>query len=148
MSDSGTVVVTEYGGRHRFTYAIHPFGSKLVPLGICTDALSNILVCDGMNSTVQMLNKDGQFLSYLLIRPPGTFRPCSLSYDINTHRLWVGSYNNKKVCVYRYVTRLDTSAGIICIFYHLLYNLVRGGKFSFIKKYEFYICCTYFLVKL
>uniref|UniRef100_K1Q2B4 Tripartite motif-containing protein 2 n=1 Tax=Magallana gigas TaxID=29159 RepID=K1Q2B4_MAGGI len=111
VSDSGTVVVTEYGGRHRFTYAIHPFGSKLVPLGICTDALSNILVCDGMNSTVQMLNKDGQFLSYLLIRPPGTFRPCSLSYDINTHRLWVGSYNNKKVCVYRYVTRLDTSAG-------------------------------------
>uniref|UniRef100_A0A8W8NXJ8 Uncharacterized protein n=1 Tax=Magallana gigas TaxID=29159 RepID=A0A8W8NXJ8_MAGGI len=32
--------------------------------------------------------------------------PYSLSYDVNTHRLWVGSYNNK-VCVYRYITRQD-----------------------------------------
>uniref|UniRef100_A0A8W8NJ26 Uncharacterized protein n=1 Tax=Magallana gigas TaxID=29159 RepID=A0A8W8NJ26_MAGGI len=34
--------------------------------------------------------------------------PWSLSYDVNTHRLWVGSlwYNNK-VCVYRYITRQD-----------------------------------------
>uniref|UniRef100_A0A8W8NJ17 Uncharacterized protein n=1 Tax=Magallana gigas TaxID=29159 RepID=A0A8W8NJ17_MAGGI len=30
----------------------------------------------------------------------------SLSYDVNTHRLWVGSLDNK-VRVYRYITRQD-----------------------------------------
>lgn len=36
----GAVVVTDHGGRHRFTY------QELDPGGICTDSLSNILVCD------------------------------------------------------------------------------------------------------
>nr|XP_034309445.1 uncharacterized protein LOC117683739 [Crassostrea gigas] len=40
---SGAVVVTERGGRHRFSYTGHPSGSGLRPRGICTDALSHIL---------------------------------------------------------------------------------------------------------
>uniref|UniRef100_K1Q7V4 Tripartite motif-containing protein 3 n=1 Tax=Magallana gigas TaxID=29159 RepID=K1Q7V4_MAGGI len=104
---SDAVVVTERGGRHRFSYTGHPSGSGLLPCGICTDALSHILVCDDITNTVQMLNKDGQFLSHLLTKSQGMGEPWSLSYDINTHRLWVGSWNNKKVCVYRYITRQD-----------------------------------------
>ncbi|XP_052693196.1 uncharacterized protein LOC128171447 [Crassostrea angulata] len=103
---SGTVVVTERGGRHRFSYTGHPSGSRLWPCGICTDALSHILVCDGRTKTVQMINKDGQFLSHLLTKSQEMGVPWSLSYDVNTHRLWVG-YNNNKVCVYRYITRQD-----------------------------------------
>ncbi|XP_065937105.1 uncharacterized protein [Magallana gigas] len=109
VSESGAVVVTERGGRHRFSYTGHPSGSGLLPYGICTDALSHILVCDLITSTVQMINKDGQFLSHLLTKSQEMGRPYSLSYDVNTHRLWVGSglwYNNK-VCVYRYITRQD-----------------------------------------
>nr|XP_034319965.1 uncharacterized protein LOC105329701 [Crassostrea gigas]XP_034319967.1 uncharacterized protein LOC105329701 [Crassostrea gigas]XP_034319968.1 uncharacterized protein LOC105329701 [Crassostrea gigas]XP_034319969.1 uncharacterized protein LOC105329701 [Crassostrea gigas]XP_034319970.1 uncharacterized protein LOC105329701 [Crassostrea gigas]XP_034319971.1 uncharacterized protein LOC105329701 [Crassostrea gigas]XP_034319972.1 uncharacterized protein LOC105329701 [Crassostrea gigas]XP_03431997 len=102
----GTVVVTERGGRHRFSYTEHPSGSGLWPRGICTDALSHILVCDLSTNTVQMINKDGQFLSHLLTEPQEMGVPRSLSYDVNTHRLWVGSLN-KKVCVYRYITRQD-----------------------------------------
>nr|XP_034320737.1 tripartite motif-containing protein 3-like [Crassostrea gigas] len=109
ISESGAVVVTERGGRHRFSYTGHPSGSGLQPRGICTDALSHILVCDGTTNTVQMINKDGQFLSHLLTKSQEMDEPYSLSYDVNTHRLWVGSgsYNNKKVCVYRYITRQD-----------------------------------------
>ncbi|XP_065932364.1 uncharacterized protein [Magallana gigas] len=108
-SESGTVVVTERGGRHRFSYTGHPSGSELQPWGICTDALSHILVCDHRTNTVQMINKDGQFLSHLLTEPQEMGDPCSLSYDVNTHRLWVGSglRDNNKVCVYRYITRQD-----------------------------------------
>ncbi|XP_065937580.1 uncharacterized protein [Magallana gigas] len=106
VSDIYTVVVTERGGRHRFSYTGHPSGSELRPWGICTDALSHILVCDGTTKTVQMLDKDGQFLSHLLTKSQEMGGPWSLSYDVNTHRLWVGSYNNK-VCVYRYITRQD-----------------------------------------
>nr|XP_034310540.1 uncharacterized protein LOC117684056 [Crassostrea gigas]XP_034310541.1 uncharacterized protein LOC117684056 [Crassostrea gigas]XP_034310543.1 uncharacterized protein LOC117684056 [Crassostrea gigas]XP_034310544.1 uncharacterized protein LOC117684056 [Crassostrea gigas]XP_034310545.1 uncharacterized protein LOC117684056 [Crassostrea gigas] len=103
--ESGAVVVTEHGGRHRFSYTGHPSGSRLRPLGICTDALLHILLCDGDTKTVHMLDKDGQFLSHLLTESQEMGQPWSLSYDVNTHRLWVGSYN--KVCVYRYITRQD-----------------------------------------
>nr|XP_034310500.1 uncharacterized protein LOC117684045 [Crassostrea gigas] len=107
VSDAGAVVVTECGGRHRFSYTGHPSGSVLMPHGICTDVLSHILVCDDFSQTVQMLDRDGQFLSHLLIRPSGIIHPNSLSYDVNTHRLWVGSRDNNMVVVYRYITRQD-----------------------------------------
>uniref|UniRef100_K1PFM4 Tripartite motif-containing protein 2 n=1 Tax=Magallana gigas TaxID=29159 RepID=K1PFM4_MAGGI len=107
ISESGAVVVTERGGRHRFSYTGNPSGSGLGPCGICTDALSHILVCDWRTKTVQMLDSNGQFLSHLLIRPSGIFSPWSLSYDVNTHRLWVGSYINNTVVIYRYITRQD-----------------------------------------
>lgn len=45
VSDSnlaGAVVVTYYKGKYRFTYAKHP--PKFFPLGVCTDAMSHILV--------------------------------------------------------------------------------------------------------
>nr|XP_034310377.1 uncharacterized protein LOC109620626 [Crassostrea gigas] len=104
---SGVVVVTERGGRHRFSYTGHPSRSGLRPRGICTDALSHILVCDEWTNTVQMLDKDGQFLSHLLTKSQEMGEPRCLSYDVNTHRLWVGSGYNNKVCVYRYITRQD-----------------------------------------
>lgn len=111
VSDLMAVVVTDRGGIHRFTYTGHPPGSTLVPLGVCTDALSHILVCDYMTSTVQMLNRDGEFLSHLLVRPLGIFSPQSLSYDVNTHCLWVGSECNNNMCVYSYITRQDSFFG-------------------------------------
>nr|XP_034309426.1 uncharacterized protein LOC117683722 [Crassostrea gigas] len=96
----------------RYVYGLHtvnrhPSGSGLRPCGICTDVLSHILVCDYKTKTVQMLDKDGQFLSHLLTEPQEMGEPYSLSYDVNTHRLWVGSWDNNKVCVYRYITRQD-----------------------------------------
>ncbi|XP_065939210.1 uncharacterized protein [Magallana gigas] len=108
VSDSfSAVVVTERGGRHRFSYTGPPSGSELWPRGICTDALSHILVCDIRTNTVQMIDMDGQFLSHLLIRPSGIFYPRSLSYDVITHCLWVGSRSNNTVVIYRYITRQD-----------------------------------------
>nr|XP_034309446.1 uncharacterized protein LOC117683740 [Crassostrea gigas] len=95
------------GGRHRFSYTGRPSGSGLIPRGICTDALSHILVCDIRTKTVQMLDKDGQFLSHLLTESQEMGEPWDLSYDVNTHRLWVGSRDNNKLCVYRYITRQD-----------------------------------------
>ncbi|XP_056003839.1 uncharacterized protein LOC130046480 [Ostrea edulis] len=101
----GAVVVTEHGGRHRFSYTGPPSGSSLHPYGICTDALSHILVCDYYTDTVQMIDKDGHFLSLLLTRQHGINRPRSLNYDDKTHLLWVGSYLTNTVSVYRYLQR-------------------------------------------
>ncbi|XP_062612814.1 uncharacterized protein LOC134274559 [Saccostrea cucullata] len=105
---NGAVVVTESGGRHRFSYRGLPSGSGLLPLGICTDALSHILVCDLITDTIHMLGRDGHFLSFILTRHQGINKPMGLSYDDKTHLLWVGlRYGEKRLCVYRYIERQD-----------------------------------------
>ncbi|XP_078330663.1 uncharacterized protein LOC144624640 [Crassostrea virginica] len=59
------LVVTDHEGNHRFSYTDTPFGSKLLPRGICTDALSHILVCDFITKTIQILDKGGKFLLHI-----------------------------------------------------------------------------------
>ena len=106
VSDWLRVVVTERGGRHRFSYTRPPSGSPLSPRGICTDALSHILVCDAITHTVQMIDKDGHFLSLLLTEQHGRYRPWGLNYDDKTHLLWVGSEFTDTVRVYIYIHAL------------------------------------------
>ncbi|XP_061167213.1 uncharacterized protein LOC133176057 [Saccostrea echinata] len=106
------VVVTECGGRYRFSYTGPPSRSELYPQGMCTDALSHILVCDGITDTVQMINRDGHFLSLIETRQQGIDTPCGLSYDDKTHSLFVGSLDNSRVCVYRYIQRQYCPKGI------------------------------------
>ncbi|XP_062578318.1 uncharacterized protein LOC134240243, partial [Saccostrea cucullata] len=88
------IVVTNCGGRHRFTYSGPPSGSGLLPLGICTDALSHILVCDWITQSVQIIDCDRHFLSQILTPQHGIDKPLGLSYDYTTHTLFVGSSNN------------------------------------------------------
>ncbi|XP_078320781.1 uncharacterized protein LOC144617652 isoform X2 [Crassostrea virginica] len=109
----GAVVVMSSEGVHRFSYtrpsSLSLPASQLEPLGICTDVMSRILVSDLLNGIVQMLDRDGQFLSNILTRQtPGIdYIPRSLSYDVNTHAVWVGSgsYNNNTMSVCRYINR-------------------------------------------
>lgn len=119
VSDSNALVVTEREGRHRFSYTGHPTGSGVQPKGICTDALSHILVCDHKNKTVQMLDKDGQFLYNLPIRLERIYLSRSLCYDFTTHSLWVGSENNNLACVYKYDDRQDLLTGKCRMFSYL-----------------------------
>lgn len=106
------VVVTDREGGHRFSYTGHPPKSGLEPRGICTDVLSNILVCDDSTLKVHILDKNGRFLSHLFMNPSLVFEPRSLGYDFNTHRLWIGSRFNNDVCIYNYITRQEPSNGM------------------------------------
>lgn len=71
-TNNGDVVVADFdfaadgGGYYRFSYTGPPFGPRLEPHGVCTDALSHILVCDSGTNTVQIIDRDGHFLSHLL----------------------------------------------------------------------------------
>ncbi|XP_062578319.1 uncharacterized protein LOC134240245 [Saccostrea cucullata] len=100
VSDWGCVVVTDRGGKHRFSYKGHPSGAELCPLGICTDALSHILLCDYITESVQILDRNGEFLSQIQISSHGINYPRSLSYDADTHLLWVGSADDSRVNIY------------------------------------------------
>lgn len=106
----GELIVTSREGIHRFTYTgPSPSGRGLfLPQGICTDVLSNILVYDGITHTVQIIDKDGRFLSYILAR---NSIGGSLSYDMSTHQLLVGSRNSNIVDVYRYIDRHTSFTG-------------------------------------
>ncbi|XP_078341903.1 uncharacterized protein LOC111100239 [Crassostrea virginica] len=110
VSDWGreAVVVTSGEGVHRFSYTGPPSGSELAPRGICTDVMSHILVSDANSSTVQMLDRDGQFLSYVLTRhktPGMDYKPWSLSYDVTTHAVWVGSVYKNTMSVCQHINR-------------------------------------------
>ena len=113
----GAVVVSNREGRHRFSHTGYPSELGLIPFGICTDALLNILVCDGKTGAVHMLNQDGDFLSYLLTSESTGINgiPFSLSYDVRTHLLFVGSKMKNSVSVYRHINRVDTLHGILLI---------------------------------
>ncbi|XP_062569480.1 RING finger protein nhl-1-like [Saccostrea cucullata] len=104
VSDFGdlAVVVTDRRGGFRFSCKESPKGSKLCPWGICTDALSNILVCDIYSSTIHIFDKHGHFLAHLPTLD-GIERPLDLNYDDNTHTIWVGSFNNNTVNIYRVI---------------------------------------------
>lgn len=109
MSDldwSGAVVVTDRRGVHLFTYTGHPSGTEIRPHGICTDALSRILVCDTISESVHMLDRNGHFISFFLAKSEDIIEPCSLSFDSKTNRVWVGSYTDK-VFVYRINTKQE-----------------------------------------
>ncbi|XP_062611588.1 uncharacterized protein LOC134273411 [Saccostrea cucullata] len=114
VSDSSryAVVVTDRDGNYRFSYTGPPSGSGLYPCGICTDALSHILLCDWRTRSVQMLDSDGHYLTEIKTPQHGIDSPRGLSYDDKTHLLWVGAQgNNNTVNLYR-VVDTDSLTGV------------------------------------
>ncbi|XP_062569600.1 uncharacterized protein LOC134231631, partial [Saccostrea cucullata] len=96
------VVVTDRRGRHRFSYTGPPSGSRLYPRGICTDALSHILLCDYITDTLHIIDQDGLYLTQIETKQHGIDTPHSLSYDDITRSVWVGSWDNT-VNIYRLI---------------------------------------------
>ncbi|XP_062618281.1 uncharacterized protein LOC134279882 [Saccostrea cucullata] len=111
VTDYLRVVVTDRDGNYRFSYTGPPSGSRLLPCGICTDALSHILVCDWITESVQMLDSEGHYLTEIQTRQHGINEPWGLSYDDKTHLLWVGSEYNNTVNIYR-VVDTDSLTGV------------------------------------
>lgn len=93
-------------GQHRFYYTETASGYPLIASGICTDTLSHILVSYG--STVLMLNKDGQFISYLMTLCNET--PIILKFDYKKHLLWIRD-KTYMISAYRYIERQDVLTG-------------------------------------
>ena len=71
------------------------------PCGICTDVLGHILVCDGVSDTVDLLDQDGRFLSFILSSQRGIKPPRGVCVD-DENNLYVGQLTNT-VKVYKYL---------------------------------------------
>lgn len=104
VSDSGTaVVVTDHKGKDRFSYTGPSSMSRLEPRGICTDPLSNILVCDNVSESVHVIDKNGQF-QFLLRLKKDKWDIFGLSYNVHSKQLWIGSQDSK-IYVLRYLKK-------------------------------------------
>lgn len=111
-SGRGAIVVTDRGGRYRFSYTGNSSTSKISPRGVCTDVLSHILFIDQRTETIHIIDVDGQFLRHLLTNPPvEDIQLNGMNYDVNSQLLWIGT--NNRVFVYRHINR---SLTLICEF--------------------------------
>ena len=102
----GSVVVTDHKGSYRFEHTGRHLAEEFHVHGLCTDALSHILV--NSKYVIYMLDKDGHFLTELLLRPSILHYPKWLNYDFSSHLLLVSSgfsYGTSEVSVYRYINR-------------------------------------------
>ncbi|XP_062613401.1 uncharacterized protein LOC134275166 [Saccostrea cucullata] len=105
------VVVMDKSGRHRFNYrGQHQSGFH--PSGICTDILGQVLVCDTSNSSVHLLDQDGQFLRLLLTREYELDFPMALCVD-DKHNLYVGDMLSNTISVYKYLQETEDSKSCI-----------------------------------
>ena len=76
----------EYTGQDDRTYYDRkPFS----PHGLCTDNAGRVLVTDFQNNRVHILDRDGQFLQYLLTKEQGLIMPWSINVDSEGYA-WVG----------------------------------------------------------
>ena len=98
--NKGAVVVVNKSGQHRFSYTGSGFG--LGPLGICTDVLGHILVCDEVSDSVHLLDQDGEFISVILSRLQGINYSHAVCVDDETH-LYVGEAVTNTMTVYKYL---------------------------------------------
>lgn len=104
------VVVTDCHGRHRFSFSMHPTGRSIKPFGICTNELSHIIVYNNNTGTVLVIDKNGNFILDMDIGMPWHAQ-LSLSYDVTTHRLWVGTFNSNTLYIYMLITRQNALKG-------------------------------------
>lgn len=102
------VVVTDSCGNHRFSFWGHLSDELDLTFriyAVCTDTLSNILLCNWSYDAVQIIDKNGKFLRNILTKEHGIFRPVSMSYDVTTHRVWINSGWDKTIHVYKLIER-------------------------------------------
>lgn len=102
VCDTNAVVVTDQWGRHCFTYTGRPPG-PFHPHGICIDEWSNILVSGSFPSKVDVIEKNGKFITSLYIND--IYMSGGLCYDMNTRCLFVGSQSDNIVRVLRYTNQ-------------------------------------------
>lgn len=85
-------------------------------------ALSRILVCDSRSKSIQLIDKNDHFQQFLLITTQDEDMQSCQSNDIINNRLFVGSPQNNKITVYKYLTKHNIEKGKLTE----LFGFLRG----------------------
>lgn len=105
-SDRTGIVVVDYSGKRKWSYSgsgkptsvSGKTGICFLPAGICCDILLNIAVYDVFDNRVHLLNKDGKYLSRLLVLG-NAWIPQGLCFD-EQNNLYCG--DRTKILVFKY----------------------------------------------
>lgn len=100
------VTVVDKLGNLRFKYAgpnMEVKENKFLFSYIVTDRFGNILVSEFDTSSIHLIDKDGNFIQYLLTSKNGLEKPRGMSID-NSDNLWIccGDQDNKHVMIIKY----------------------------------------------
>ena len=88
FNDPGKVIAIEADGELRYEY--YGQGSQTFrPMGVCSDRMGHVLITDYGNHQINILDKDGNFIQYLLTSKHGLYNPVSIDVDSNGF-VWVG----------------------------------------------------------
>ena len=94
------VVALDKDYRVRYEYTGQHDCEHFDPHGLCTDNDGRVLITDSRNHRLEILDKDGNFLQYLLTGSKGHRGPCSIDVD-SEGNTWVGEmYSGVKVVKY------------------------------------------------
>ena len=77
-------------------------GESFRPCDLCTDTAGHVLITDWNNENVHILNKDGDFVQYLLTGEQGLDNPSDINVD-SEGNAWVGQYESGDVIVVKYL---------------------------------------------
>ena len=80
--------ITSYYVRYQYT---GQGSTEFCPTDLCTDSASRLLITEYYNDRVQILDKDGRFLQYLLTGKQGLWMPVSIDVD-SDGKAWVGEF--------------------------------------------------------
>ena len=101
ISEHRKVVALDKDYRVRYEYTGQGDGGYFIPRGLCTDNAGHVLIADYYSDRVHILDKDGQFLQYLLTRERGPMGPQRIDVDCEGNA-WVG-YMRGDVRVVKYL---------------------------------------------
>ena len=101
---AGKVIVVGANGKSRYEYSGQGDGN-FTPVEVCTDAMGRVLITDVGNGRVHILDRDGQFIQYILTSEQGLGQPNAIDVDTEGF-VWIGGYvdiNNGRMKVARYL---------------------------------------------
>ena len=84
----------------RYEYTGTDKRQSSIPCGLCTDDVGHVLITDFDNQNIHILDKDGNFLQYLLTGEQGLRKPVSINVD-SEGNAWVGQqFGDMKIVKY------------------------------------------------
>lgn len=99
------MIVTDTFGEQRFIYE-GKTESWFLPNAVVTDILGHIIVCDGYENTVHLLESDGQFLRLFPKAEDRFVVPRGLYIDLENN-LFVGNIHDDSIIVFKYLEEYE-----------------------------------------
>ena len=85
---TGNVKAIGTNGQLKYEYAGQGY-EQFTPVEVCTDQVGHILITDYSNHRVHILDREGQFIQYLLTAEQGLHKPNTIDVDGEGY-IWVG----------------------------------------------------------